>query len=68
MNDYLLKLGWTRVQIPPAPQDMKKLIKLLKMVIDNSITKKKKIVIVYSADTNKIDEDGGPYKVEVVNE
>ena len=68
MNDYLLKLGWTRVQIPPAPQDMKKLIKLLKMVIDNSITEKKKIVIVYSADTNKIDEDGGPYKVEVVNE
>ena len=68
MNDYLLKLGWTRVLIPPAPQDMKKLIKLLKMVIDNSITEKKKIVIVYSADTNKIDEDGGPYKVEVVNE
>ena len=68
MNDYLLKLGWTRVQIPPAPQDMKKLIKLLKMVIDNSIAEKKKIVIVYSADTNKIDEDGGPYKVEVVNE
>ena len=47
---------------------MKKLIKLLKMVIDNNITKKKKIVIVYSADTNKIDKDGGPYKVEVVNE
>ena len=47
---------------------MKKLIKLLKMVIDNSITKKKKIVIVYSEDTNKIDKDGGPYKVEVVNE
>ena len=67
MNDYLLKLGWTRVQIPPAPQDMKKLIKLLKMVIDNSITEKKKIVIVYSADTNKIDEDGGPYKVEVTD-
>ena len=68
MNDYLLKLDWTRVQIPPAPQDMKKLIKLLKMVIDNSITKKKKIVNVYSADTNKIDEDGGPYKVEVTKE
>ena len=47
---------------------MKKLIKLLKMVIDNSITEKKKIVIVYSADTNKIDEDGGPYKVEVTKE
>ena len=68
MNDYLLKLDWTRVQIPPAPQDMKKLIKILKMVIDNSITKKKKIVNVYSADTNKIDEDGGPYKVEVTKE
>ena len=68
MNDYLLKLYWTRVQIPPAPQNMKKLIKLLKIVIDNSITEKKKIVIVYSADTNKIDEDGGPYKVEVTKE
>ena len=68
MNDYLLKLGWTRVQIPPAPQSMKKLIKLLKTLIDNRSIEKKKIVIVYSADTNKIDEDGGPYKVEVVNE
>ena len=68
MNDYLLKLDWTAVQFRPAPQNMKKLIKLLKMVIDNSITKKKKIVIVYSEDTNKIDKDGGPYKVEVVNE
>tara|TARA_A100001011_G_scaffold222168_1_gene230090 strand:- start:982 stop:1143 length:162 start_codon:yes stop_codon:yes gene_type:complete len=26
-----------------------------------------KIVNVYSADTNKIDEDGGPYKVEVTD-
>jgi hypothetical protein len=47
---------------------MKKLIKLLKMVIDNNITEKKKVVIVYSEDSNKIDKDGGPYKVEVVNE
>ena len=67
MNDYLLKLGWPRVHIPPAPQNMKKLIKILKMVIDNSIITKKKIVNVYSADTNKIDEDGGPYKVEVTD-
>ena len=37
------------------------------MVIDNSIITKKKIVNVYSADTNKIDEDGGPYKVEVTD-
>ena len=37
------------------------------MVIDNNITKKKKVVNVYSADTNKIDEDGGPYKVEVTD-
>ncbi len=37
------------------------------MVIDNSITTKKKIVNVYSADTNKLDEDGGPYKVEVTD-
>ena len=27
--------------------------------------KRKKIVTVYSADTNKIDKDGGPYEVEV---
>ena len=26
-----------------------------------------KIVNVYSADTNKLDEDGGPYKVEVTD-
>ena len=38
------------------------------MVIDNSINKNKNIVNVYSADTNKIDEDGGPYKVEVTKE
>ena len=30
--------------------------------------KSTKIVNVYSADTNKIDEDGGPYKVEVTKE
>ena len=24
-----------------------------------------KIVMVYSADTNRIDEDGGPYEVEI---
>ena len=29
--------------------------------------KSTKIVTVYSADTNKIDEDGGPYKVEVID-
>ena len=29
--------------------------------------KSTKIVNVYSADTNKIDEDGGPYKVEVTD-
>ena len=28
---------------------------------------RKKVVNVYSADTNKIDEDGGPYKVEVTD-
>ena len=29
--------------------------------------KSTKIVTVYSADTNRIDEDGGPYKVEVTD-
>ena len=29
--------------------------------------KDKRIINVYSADTNRIDEDGGPYKVEVTN-
>ena len=68
MNDLVKGCNKTGVRFSPAPQNMKKLIKLLKMVIDNSITKKKKIVNVYSADTNKIDEDGGPYKVEVTKE
>ena len=68
MNDLVKGCNKTAVRSRPAPQNMKKLIKILKMVIDNSIAKKKKIVNVYSADTNKIDEDGGPYKVEVVNE
>ena len=68
MNDLVKGCNKTGVRFSPAPQNMKKLIKILKMVIDNSITTKKKIVNVYSADTNKLDEDGGPYKVEVVNE
>ncbi len=68
MNDLVNGCNKTGVRFSPAPQNMKKLIKLLKMVIDNSITEKKKIVIVYSADTNKLDEDGGPYKVEVTKE
>ena len=69
MNDYLLKLGWTRVQIPPAPQDMKSMIKkfLTFLGFIRKFTPRKKIVNVYSADTNKIDEDGGPYKVEVTD-
>ena len=28
----------------------------------------RKIVRVYSADTNKIDEDGGPYEVEITRD
>ena len=68
MNDLVKGCNKTGVRFSPAPQNMKKLIKILKMVIDNSITTKKKIVNVYSADTNKIDEDGGPYKVEVTKE
>ena len=68
MNDLVKGCNKTGVRFSPAPQNMKKLIKILKMVKDNSITTKKKIVNVYSADTNKIDEDGGPYKVEVTKE
>ena len=67
MNDLVKGCNKTGVRFSPAPQNMKKLIKILKMVIDNSIITKKKIVNVYSADTNKIDEDGGPYKVEVTD-
>ena len=69
MNDYLLKLDWTRVQNPPAPQDMKSMIKkFLTFIGFIRKLKSTKIVTVYSADTNKIDEDGGPYKVEVTKE
>ena len=44
MNDLVKGCNKTGVRFSPAPQDMKKLIKILKMVIDNSITEKKKIV------------------------
>ena len=45
---------------------MKKLIKLLKTLIDNRSIEKKKVIVVYSSDNNRIDKDGGPYKVEVL--
>ncbi len=69
MNDLINRYSKTRVRFPTAPQDMKKLIRLLKKLFGGAtITaekEKKCIIYVYSADTNKIDEDGGPYKVEV---
>ena len=66
MNDLVKGCNKTGVRFSPAPQNMKKLIKLLKMVIDNRSIEKKKVIVVYSSDNNKIDEDGGPYKVEVL--
>ena len=36
------------------------------MIIDNRSIEKKKVIVVYSSDNNKLDEDGGPYKVEVL--
>tara|TARA_R100001463_G_scaffold73523_1_gene127348 strand:+ start:311 stop:469 length:159 start_codon:yes stop_codon:yes gene_type:complete len=46
---------------------MKKLIRFLKTLIDNRSIEKKKVIVVYSSDNNKLDEDGGPYKVEVTD-
>ena len=68
MNDLIEKADKTRVQFPTAPQNMKSIIKKL-LTFLGFIRKLKstKIVNVYSADTNKIDEDGGPYKVEVTD-
>ena len=44
---------------------IKKLLTFLGFI--RKLKSRKKIVTVYSADTNKIDEDGGPYKVEVTD-
>ena len=68
MNDLIEKADKTRVQFPTAPQNMKSIIKKF-LTFLGFIRKLKstKIVTVYSADTNKIDEDGGPYKVEVTD-
>ncbi len=66
MNDLVKGCNKTRVRFPPAPQNMKKLIKFLKTLIDNRSIEKKRVIMVYSSDNNKLDEDGGPYKVEVL--
>ena len=68
MNDLVKGCNKTGVRFSPAPQNMKKLIKFLKTIIDNRSIEKKKVIVVYSSDNNRIDKDGGPYKVEVVNE
>ena len=39
--------------------------KFLKQIKNLFYGKPKKIVIVYSSDNNRIDERGGPYKVEI---
>ncbi len=69
MNDLVKGCNKTAVRFRPAPQDMKKLVRVLKKLFGGATitAKKKRIINVYSADTNKIDEDGGPYKVEVTN-
>ena len=67
MNDLVKGCNKTRVRFPPAPQNMKKLIKLLKTLIDNRSIEKKKVIVVYSSDNNRIDKDGGPYRVEVTD-
>ena len=68
MNDLVKGCNKTGVRFSPAPQDMKSMIK--KLLTFLGIIRKlesTKIVNVYSADTNKLDEDGGPYKVEVTD-
>ena len=68
MNDLVKGCNKTRVRFPTAPQNMKSMMK--KLLTFLGIIRKlesTKIVNVYSADTNKIDEDGGPYKVEVTD-
>ena len=68
MNDLVKGCNKTGVRFSPAPQNMKSMIK--KLLTFLGIIRKlesTKIVNVYSADTNKIDEDGGPYKVEVTD-
>ena len=69
MNDLINRYSKTAVRFRPAPQNMKSIIKKL-LTFLGFIRKLKstKIVTVYSADTNKIDEDGGPYKVKVTKE
>ena len=68
MNDLVKGCNKTRVRFPTAPQNIKSTIK--KLLTFLGIIRKlesTKIVNVYSADTNKLDEDGGPYKVEVTD-
>ena len=68
MNDLINRYSKTRVRFPTAPQDMKSILKkLLTFLGFISKLKSTKIVTVYSADTNRIDEDGGPYQVEVTD-
>jgi len=67
VNDLVNRYSKTAVRFRPAPQDMKKLIRLLKKLFGGATitAEKKTIKNVYSADTNKIDKDGGPYTIEV---
>ena len=67
MNDLVKGCNKTAVRFRPAPQDMKKLVRVLKKLFGGATitAEKKHIKNVYSADTNKIDKDGGPYTIEV---
>ena len=69
MNDLVNRYSKTAVRFRPAPQNMKKLVRVLKKLFGGATitAKKNRIITVYSADTNKIDEDGGPYEVEVID-
>ena len=44
------------------------MIKYLKYLYKKWFGKKEKIIIVYSDDNCKVDDDGGPYKVKIRSE
>tara|TARA_B100000900_G_scaffold92791_1_gene76083 strand:+ start:1424 stop:1651 length:228 start_codon:yes stop_codon:yes gene_type:complete len=69
VNDLVKGCNKTGVRFSPAPQNMKSMIKKLLTFLGffRKFKPRKRVVNVYSADTNKIDEDGGPYKVEVTD-
>ena len=55
------QLGWLILPIPM-------LFLALAYLLVHGWSKPSDIIEVYSADTNRIDEDGGPYKVEITKD